>query len=197
MLPIPRREILTAKWWGGILRFGGLGYLLALFWIAGILFGLLNPLSVLFLAAACAAYLAFIASIGLWLSVVCRSTLWANLSIVLVLMMCILGIGVKYRLSELDIGSTKSRWLNQTPDVLINPGRAIYALTLSSKAFDISDFGPLLPEPDASSIVGSEMRKRAQQFFEFKLAILQVLCFSLAAAAFWLLARWRFSKAYR
>ncbi len=197
MLPVSGREILSKKWWGGILRFGGIGNFLVLFWLVGMLLSFLHPLSALFLIGASGVYLAFVASIGLWISVASRSTLWANLSVVLALMSCSAGIIAKEAASIPLLSQYNLRWLREAPDPLISPGHAIYALTFSARAFDVPGFGPLLPRPDASTLRTPRERERARWFSELKLALVQLFVVSLAAGGFWFLAQWQFRKAYR
>ncbi len=57
----------------------------------GILTGALHPLGMLLLAAAGAACLCLLASLGTWLSVVCRNTLWARMSAALTVGLVFLG----------------------------------------------------------------------------------------------------------
>ena len=86
LLPVERSEILNAKWLGGILRLRPLGYSLAILWFLGLATGALHPWSVLLLAGSCATYLALLASLGTWLSLESRNTLWANLSMSLIVL---------------------------------------------------------------------------------------------------------------
>jgi ABC-type transport system involved in multi-copper enzyme maturation permease subunit len=72
-LPLPRQTILRAKWLGGLLRTRGLLYLVAAGWLFGLCTGALHPLAVLLAAVTVAAHLAFVASLGLWVSLHARS----------------------------------------------------------------------------------------------------------------------------
>jgi ABC-type transport system involved in multi-copper enzyme maturation permease subunit len=73
-LPVPRSRVLAAKWWGAVLRPREVGYMTAAIGLPAVLCGAVHPLAALLLAASAAAYLAFFASAGLWLSVVAPTT---------------------------------------------------------------------------------------------------------------------------
>jgi hypothetical protein len=68
-LPIDRKEILVAKWVGSVVRFRYWGYGLALFWACGVATFVLHPLGVMMLALTCSAHVAFLTSVGVWVSV--------------------------------------------------------------------------------------------------------------------------------
>jgi ABC-type transport system involved in multi-copper enzyme maturation permease subunit len=90
-LPIEREKILEAKWLGGFV-----GWCPALITLLGVLvFGIITGgLSIpraFVLACAVAAPLEFVASLGLWLSVTCRTSLRANLAAVLCLLLAAAG----------------------------------------------------------------------------------------------------------
>jgi ABC-type transport system involved in multi-copper enzyme maturation permease subunit len=78
-LPVDRRDLLRAKWLGALL--GGRLFLLplALALAAALLTGLLWPPALVLLVLAEAIHVAFFTSLGLWLSLSCRSTLRACL----------------------------------------------------------------------------------------------------------------------
>jgi len=90
-LPVGRLEILRAKWLGGVLRLREVGYCLGGIWLVCLLGGAFHPLALLLLLVACAIHLAFLASVGVCLSVVCRNTLWAHSSMALVVLVVIAG----------------------------------------------------------------------------------------------------------
>jgi ABC-type transport system involved in multi-copper enzyme maturation permease subunit len=89
-LPVGRGALLGAKWLGSILRWRPLGWALLGVWSGGLLTGALHPLAVLLSALACATCLALLASVGLWLSLVSRNTLWARVSMAAVLLLVFL-----------------------------------------------------------------------------------------------------------
>src|SRR5205823_4791729 len=82
-LPVGRAAVLRAKWLGSILRWRIAGYGLASVGVVGLLSGVLHPVGLLLLAVACASLLVFLASLGVWLSLVSRNTLWARMKMAL------------------------------------------------------------------------------------------------------------------
>jgi hypothetical protein len=90
-LPVERATLLRAKWLGSILRWRTLGYALAGVWSFGLALGVLHPLAVLLAMLTCAVNLALLASVGLWLSLVARTTLRANASMAVVLLLWFFG----------------------------------------------------------------------------------------------------------
>jgi ABC-type transport system involved in multi-copper enzyme maturation permease subunit len=90
-LPLERAAVLRAKWLGSILRWRTLGYALVAVWSFGLALGALHPLGALLAALTCAVGLALAASVGLWLSLVAPSTLRANVSVAVVLLLWLFG----------------------------------------------------------------------------------------------------------
>jgi ABC-type transport system involved in multi-copper enzyme maturation permease subunit len=90
-LPVERVALLRAKWLGSIFRWRGLGYGLVALWASGLALGAMHPLAVLLAALSCAVSLALLASLGLWLSLVARTTLRANVSMAVVLLLWLFG----------------------------------------------------------------------------------------------------------
>ncbi len=90
-LPVERAAVLRAKWLGSILRCRGLGYGLAGLWSAGLALGALHPLAVLPAALSCAASLALLASLGLWLSLVATTTRRATVTTAVLLLVWFFG----------------------------------------------------------------------------------------------------------
>jgi ABC-type transport system involved in multi-copper enzyme maturation permease subunit len=123
-LPVEREDIFRAKWLGSILRYRLLGYGLLATWAIGLALGMLHPWAVLLLVAACGAHLAFMASFGLWLSLVGRTTLGSNLCMALVLLLLVswagAGVGSDLPLSGVQEGT----WGGSFLEVGLNPGRA-------------------------------------------------------------------------
>lgn len=87
MIPADRQVILHAKWWGGILRLRMFAWALLGLWLLGLLTTTLHPLGALLLAGSCAVFVAFFASLGVWLSQACRNTRAAHLCMALMLLM--------------------------------------------------------------------------------------------------------------
>ncbi|HKI36360.1 MAG TPA: ABC transporter permease subunit [Gemmataceae bacterium] len=77
--PIANDTIVWSKWWGSVLGVRKAGYCLLLLWLVGVGTGGLSPLAVPLLLLALFAYLAFAASLGLWFSLRCRTTLRATI----------------------------------------------------------------------------------------------------------------------
>jgi ABC-type transport system involved in multi-copper enzyme maturation permease subunit len=90
-LPMSRTEILGAKGLGPILYGRGIGYFLAGMLIAGSVGEVFLPLGTLILMVSLAAHLAFLASVGVWLSVASGTTLQARFIMAVVLLVFIGG----------------------------------------------------------------------------------------------------------
>ncbi len=86
-LPLSQEAILRAKWLGSVLRMRHLLYLAAAGWLVGICTGALHPLALPLLVLTVAAQLAFVASLGLWVSVSARSIPWAHVVIAVLLLL--------------------------------------------------------------------------------------------------------------
>jgi len=90
-IPDPRATILEAKWLAGFLSLRGLLIALAFVWLLGLLTLAVHPVSMVWLILAVAAPLECVASLGVWLSVLNRTTLRANLAAVLCILMIAAG----------------------------------------------------------------------------------------------------------
>jgi ABC-type transport system involved in multi-copper enzyme maturation permease subunit len=90
-LPVERRRVLAVKWVGSILRFRRLGYFLAGAGIVGFITGGLHPLAVVLLLVSGAAWVCLLASLGLVLSTVCRTSRWARLGAAVVVLVLLAG----------------------------------------------------------------------------------------------------------
>jgi ABC-type transport system involved in multi-copper enzyme maturation permease subunit len=90
-LPIGRAALLSAKWLGGLASLRVLAVALACIWLFGLLTGGLHPLAAAALAISVAAVVEFLSSLGLWLSVVCKTSLRANMAAVLCLLLVAFG----------------------------------------------------------------------------------------------------------
>jgi ABC-type transport system involved in multi-copper enzyme maturation permease subunit len=125
LLPVERREILAAKWQGSVLRSGQFGIALVVFWAFGLAVGVLHPWAVVLLVALCAAHIAFLASLGLWLSLNSRNTLWANMTMALVLLLLFGGAWMGLVDEALTSpGRDGPEWREVLLDVGLNPARA-------------------------------------------------------------------------
>ncbi len=85
----------------------------------------MHPWAVLLLAAACGVYLAFLATIGICLSLLNRNMLWSNLSMALVILLLVLGSMTReasYRYTT-ALHTRQGEWFSSLLDVGFNPGR--------------------------------------------------------------------------
>src|SRR5262249_3869524 len=127
-LPVRCEDILAAKWLGGILRQEKLAYVLLGVLTIGLFTGALHPLPVLLLLVALAVHAAFLASLALWLSVVCPSTFWARFGMALALLIFFAGgWAVRTALDLRDGG-----WLDRLSAVGLNPQVSWWFLNFSS-----------------------------------------------------------------
>lgn len=77
--PLTSEAILRAKWLGSLLCVRRLWWFLGAMWLAGLLTGGLHPLAAPLLIGAWFVYAAFLASLGLMFSLVCKNTMRATL----------------------------------------------------------------------------------------------------------------------
>jgi ABC-type transport system involved in multi-copper enzyme maturation permease subunit len=168
-LPVDRRTILGAKWLGSILRYSTVGSLLLLVWVMAMLTGAFHPLGALLLALALAVHIAFLASLGVWLSLACRNTLWANLTMALMLL---LAFAAPSLLSAGEGGDPKDLdWSGRFFDLALNPVSTWWTLGYSWEGAG-GIWGPL----DARFLV------------TLGAALAGVAVYAFLAGALWLLA---------
>lgn len=91
VLPVDRVAILEAKWLGGLYDLRALFVILGLVWLFGLLSGGLHPVGLVWLVACFAAPIEFVASLGIWLSAINRTSLRANLIAALCLLLILVG----------------------------------------------------------------------------------------------------------
>jgi ABC-type transport system involved in multi-copper enzyme maturation permease subunit len=137
ILPMGSSAVLGAKWVGSILRYRQLGYLLAAVLSLGLLSTALHPLAVLLLVLACGVHLVFLAGLGVWLSLVSRTTLWAHFSMVLMLLVVFGGWFVAEAYSHFLFGTglNQAGWWGSFVAVGLNPGRTWWYFGLSWNGF--------------------------------------------------------------
>jgi ABC-type transport system involved in multi-copper enzyme maturation permease subunit len=133
LLPIERPEILRAKWLGSVLRGRLFGYGLVALWLAGLVSGVLHPWAVLLLAGGVTVCVLFLASLGVWLSLASRNTLWANLTMALFLLVL---FGSSVIRANMDVLSSyraggPPTWLETYADVGLSPLRAWWVSSFS------------------------------------------------------------------
>jgi ABC-type transport system involved in multi-copper enzyme maturation permease subunit len=135
-LPVDRAEILKAKWLGNVLRFRELAYLLLLMiLVPGIAVGALHPAGVLLFMLAAGVHLAFFASLGLWLSLASRNTLWANMATAVILLLLFGGLRVGSAFTEISFRAAEGDWFLQVLHLAISPGRVWWFSLLSWTEF--------------------------------------------------------------
>lgn len=109
-LPVSRRAILGAKWLGSILRLRRILVLLAVLWGFGVVTTAIHPLAIPALAVAMAVHLAVITTIGIWLSLACRTTVSAYFATALVLMLMFLGSWLVLLNTSVGTPTPNSAW---------------------------------------------------------------------------------------
>jgi ABC-type transport system involved in multi-copper enzyme maturation permease subunit len=96
-LPVSRSTILGAKWLGPFVYSRYFGCVVAAVIVAEVATGVIHPDAAVLLTLAILAHMAFLVSLGVWLSLASRNTLWARVSMALVLLV-FLGIGLRFLL---------------------------------------------------------------------------------------------------
>jgi ABC-type transport system involved in multi-copper enzyme maturation permease subunit len=91
LLPVQRTTLLWSKGLGSVLRMRVPMFGLLIAWLLGAVTGALNPVGLAALVVAFAAHLAFLVGVGLWLSLVCRTTLWSTFAMAVVLLVMLTG----------------------------------------------------------------------------------------------------------
>jgi ABC-type transport system involved in multi-copper enzyme maturation permease subunit len=192
LLPVERKEILWAKWLGSILRYQQIGYALAIVWMVGFCTGSLHAWAVLLLAASTAIYLALVASLGILLSLVSRNTLWANLSMALLLMILFIApwLGAATYEQANPLQPSEASWQSGLLEISLNPVRALWYVGFSwgELADGIRNEDPLLPSMHIFREQGPPIRTTIGG------VLLGLLALGLAAWLFWLIACWRFRR---
>jgi ABC-type transport system involved in multi-copper enzyme maturation permease subunit len=178
-LPGERIQILQAKWLGSILRQRRVIYGLAFLWTVGLVSGTLHPLAILLMIVAGCVHAAFLASLGVWLSVVCRQTRRAY--IVLGLVLFVMSAGLLWPVQ-------RNTWLQGVLSVGINPYYTWLFLGFSWK-----ECGEIMEDRD-NPLTRPFYIFRGQTTLAFVLVGLLVL--ALAAWALWIAARRRFRKEF-
>jgi ABC-type transport system involved in multi-copper enzyme maturation permease subunit len=177
MLPVERDEILRAKWLASLLIWRVVGYFLMGELALGLLFGGLHPWAAVLLPAAVAAHVAFLASLGVWLSLACRNTLWANLSMALVVLVFFTGSFLGMTAYEVRWPADDADWLDNVRQIGLSPLRTWWTLAFSWK------------EP-AEAVAGQDLHfgRRVGG------ALAGVAVYAAAAWGLWRLAVWRFRR---
>jgi hypothetical protein len=113
-----------------------MGYAVAAVLAVGLVSGAIHPLGVLLMALAMAIHIAFLASIGICLSLVCRNTLWANLTMSLILLLVFAGSSLVLVYSDTLGGpDTVQGWWGLFSEYGLNPMRCWWHLGFSWDGF--------------------------------------------------------------
>jgi ABC-type transport system involved in multi-copper enzyme maturation permease subunit len=180
-LPVERYAVLRVKWWGGILRWRWLGILILALWTVAVLFGAFHPVAALLLAAAVAAHIAFLASIGVNLSLVSRTTMWANFNMSLILLLVFAGSWVGVAYYEVLFGGYASPfgpdWFDDFYQVGLNPIRTWWYLGLNWEEFPLEAWGE---DGGLRGTMGATLAG--------------VGVYAASALLLWFTARWEFRK---
>jgi ABC-type transport system involved in multi-copper enzyme maturation permease subunit len=172
-LPVSRSELLGAKWLGALLPGCAFAFLAACVVVVHLAVGGVHPGRLILLAVGVAIHAAFFASLGVWLSLVCRTTLSARVTMGVVL---IVAFGFAAWVGgELGWFGLRTRavpgWVATAEAVL--PPAAWWSLTLSAND----------PGLTARPVVDHSV-----------LAFMAVLSFAALAAALWMDALRRFRR---
>jgi hypothetical protein len=173
-LPVDWIDILRAKWLGALLRYRLGMYALITVWGLGLACGAIHPLGILLLAVVCAAHFVFLISFGLWLSLVSRNSLWANMRMAtLFLVFCCSAL----------VGLFDNHLRNESSTV----GNAVWFLDLTlcpERSWWLLEF-PWF-DSTGKQIVNAALVRQA-----FCSALMETVLFGGAAFLFWRLARRR------
>jgi ABC-type transport system involved in multi-copper enzyme maturation permease subunit len=177
-LPVDREAILGAKWLGSVLRGRHLGYCLAAFLAFGCLTAAIHPVGVLLMALAYAIHIAFLASVGVCLSLVCRNSLWANLTMALMLLLVFVGSSVVLVYTQTLGGPGAAQgWWAAFSEYGLNPPRSWYHLGFSWDQFN-------------SEVLGGDGLFRGSN----GATLAGLFTFAVASGVFWLAARAQFRR---
>ncbi len=181
-LPTRREAVLGAKWLGSVLRGRNMGYCLAIVATLELVNGTLHPLALPLVAAAAACQVGFWASLGLWLSVACPTTLRARVTAAVLLLA--FGVSLIYRTGD-DLLYNRNLYPRSAlraeslptavAEVGVNPLRALWFLV----------FGWAEPDPVGARLFGVRLLAAAGG----------TLAFAVCAGLLWVDACRRFRKA--
>jgi len=136
LLTLPDREaILPAKWWASVLhvRHGWwfLGWLMLMGGTCG-----MNPAVVILIVVSWWVYAAFLASLGVWFSLVLRSTVWARVATLLVaLLIIVVGSLLLGGISQ-GLSPTKAQTLRKITVYSVAPAFTSWIVHLNSRSWD-------------------------------------------------------------
>ena len=185
--PLKSNDLLWAKWLGSLWSVRWAGLWLGVVWSIGILAGGLFPGTVPWLLLAWTIYAGFLAVVGLWFSVVCRTSLRATIWTLLT----VAGLGVGHWYLWLVVCLPLGDDSNPTVQTLAH--FQMYGLTpplaLAWLAFRDGDISLL----GRNSINWLEWFGRSEDLQAFEAIILGLVFWALAGLLLW----WRLSRRFR
>jgi hypothetical protein len=190
--PLRNVDILWAKWWGSVLSGRKLWWYLGIIWIMGLVTTGLHPIALLVLVFAWVIYAMFLASLGLWFSLVSRTTLRATVWTLLTMVGLSLGpIVFGYVcdiLEEIANPRPHPSWVGEIVTPWLSPPVTLYTLEFCERDLDPqADWNDYYSRFYNRDEVITEMWERLLG------AALGLATYTLAAAFFWMLARRRFA----
>jgi ABC-type transport system involved in multi-copper enzyme maturation permease subunit len=149
LLTLPERDdIMYSKWLASLLRVRPVLWFLVPLWLLALATGATHPICLLLLLLGCATYAVFLASLGLWFSTVCRSTVRATL---MTFVSYTVGLIVLYLLlkclEELTpLGNMNgTRELLRVSEFVIFPPTVLWELFVPLRRLDLDrDWGPFV-----------------------------------------------------
>jgi ABC-type transport system involved in multi-copper enzyme maturation permease subunit len=124
-LPLHRDRILEAKWLGGLLSLRLLAWALAVLWLFGLLTGGLHIVGLVCVTVSVAATVEFLASLGLWLSVTCKTSMRANVAAALCVLL--VGCGPWVVSGYIDLFTVRSAAESPTADAIAGAAMPLVA----------------------------------------------------------------------
>lgn len=130
------REILAAKWWGGLLSVRKAWWALAGLWIFAVSTGGLHPAAPLLLAVVWIIYAAFLSSLGLYLSLRCRNSMRASIAVIAILTALSAGPWAM-AIGSRALGSSAAGdgWISQVAAASLSPPTVLYAFADEKQDF--------------------------------------------------------------
>ncbi len=197
--PVSNRQILWAKWIGSVVSGRKAWWFLGGIWLAGLLTTGLHPLALPLVTTAWLVYALFFASLGLWFSLTCRTTLRATIWTLVVVAVSGIGpwvLGLFWVFVVVLVGG-RGRDLMSTEmaPVCLSP-----PATLNYLSFYEGDFSPYAYYNTYSSnsygynSYGSRRGDwEVEQGVKLVVALVGVLAYLIAAVTLYALARRRFA----
>lgn len=194
--PLDNGAILRAKWLGSLLCTRKLWWYLGVVWVVGLLTGGLHLVALVWLLAAWLVYAAFLASLGLWCSLVCRSSLRAVLwTILTALGLSVVGwiatMCCNPLLLFLDPANEWSLFVAELPVYGVSPPAGLYTLTFSYTELQ-ELFG--LPTPKGNTSWTYEEKPEPYPLERLLACFGGLACYAGAAVVLWVTARVRFTR---